>query len=143
MKTTDKQVIWVLTILNIALIAVLILGRFFWSGNGISKDDYNRAVTSLKTIHANQKTPMQFQLYTEGAEINPLLEVCNEKGDTLAIDNVISKPVLVLRYSELNCQSCVDDLLTELSPSFCERIFHWKYICFLCPGTLCSNDRGT
>lgn len=114
MKTTDKQVIWVLTILNIALIAVLILGRFFWSGNGISKDDYSRAVTSLKSLHSNQKTLMQFQLYTEGADLNPLLEVCDEKGDTLAIQNVISKPVLVLRYSELNCQSCVDDLLTEL-----------------------------
>ncbi len=114
MKTSDKQVILILTILNIALLAMLIYGRFFWSGNGISKDDYNRAVTSLKSLHTNQKTLMQFQLYTEGAELNPRLAACNEKGDTLAIVNIISKPVLVLRYSELNCQSCVDDLLTEI-----------------------------
>lgn len=114
MKTSDKQVIWILTILNIALLVALIYGRFFWSNNGISKDDYNRAVTSLKSLHSNQKTLMQFQLYTEGAELNPQLEVFNEKGDTLAIVNIISKPVLVLRYSELNCQSCVDDLLTEI-----------------------------
>ncbi|MDY0342627.1 MAG: hypothetical protein RBR28_03585 [Lentimicrobium sp.] len=45
MKTSDKQVIWILTILNIALISLLVYGRFFRSGNGISKDDYNRAVT--------------------------------------------------------------------------------------------------
>ena len=57
---------------------------------------------------------MQFQLFTEGAKLNPLLEACNEKGDTLVINNIILKPVLVLRYSELNCQSCVDDLLTEI-----------------------------
>ena len=114
MKPSDKQVISILIILNIALLAILIYRRFFFSGNGISKDDYNRAVTSLKSLHANQKTLMQFQLFTEGAQLNPLLEVCNEKGDTLAIDNIISKPVLVLRYSELNCQSCVDDLLTQV-----------------------------
>ena len=114
MKTSDKQVIFILTVLNIALLAMLIYGRFIWSGNGISKDDYNRSVTSMKTLHANQKTLMQFQLFTEGAELNPRLEVCDEKGDTLAIDSIISKPVLVLRYSELNCQSCVDDLLTEI-----------------------------
>jgi len=71
----------------------------------------------MKTLHANQKTLMQFQLFTEGAELNPRLEVCDEKGDTLAIDSIISKPVLVLRYSELNCQSCVDDLLTTIKES--------------------------
>ena len=109
MKTSDKQVIFILTMLNIALLAMLIYGRFFGIGNSINKDDYNRVVTSLKSLHSNQKNLMQFQLYAEGIELNPLLEVCNEKGDTLAIDNVISKPVLVLRYSELNCQSCVDD----------------------------------
>ncbi|GAB1405450.1 hypothetical protein MASR1M74_26310 [Lentimicrobium sp.] len=114
MKSSEKQAIWILTILNIALIAVLIFGRFLWAGNGISKDEYNRAVTSLKTLHANQKSLMQFQLFTEGAKLNPQLEVFNEIGDTLAINNIISKPVLVLRYSELNCQSCVDDMLTEI-----------------------------
>jgi len=117
MKSSEKQAIWILTILNIALIAVLIFGRFLWAGNGISKDEYNRAVTSLKTLHANQKSLMQFQLFTEGAKLNPQLEVFNEIGDTLAINNIISKPVLVLRYSELNCQSCVDDLLTEIKES--------------------------
>ncbi|MDD2529531.1 MAG: hypothetical protein PHT26_15960 [Lentimicrobiaceae bacterium] len=114
MKSSEKQAIWILTILNIALIAVLIFGRFLWAGNGISKDEYNRVVASLKSLHANQKTLMQFQLFTEGAKLNPQLEVFNEIGDTLAINNIISKPVLVLRYSELNCQSCVDDMLTEI-----------------------------
>jgi len=80
MKASDKQVILILTILNIALLAMLIYGRFFWSGNGISKDDYNRAVSSLKSLHANQKTLMLFQLFTEGAKLNPLLEACNEKA---------------------------------------------------------------
>jgi hypothetical protein len=44
MKSSDKQVIWGLTILNFAIIALVIYGRFFWGGDGISKNVYNRAV---------------------------------------------------------------------------------------------------
>lgn len=114
MKTSEKQLIGILTLLNIVLLTLLIYGRFFWNGNGVSKNDYNQAVTSLKALYSIQKTLMQFQLYTEGSELKPQIEVANEKGDTLTIGDLISKPVLVLRYSELNCQSCVDDLLTQI-----------------------------
>lgn len=37
--------------------------------------------------------------------------VKNEDGQVVPLYELISKPTLVLRYSEINCQSCVDSVL--------------------------------
>lgn len=60
---------------------------------------------------------MQYQLFTEQRQIPPHSVVFSERNDSITFANLIKRPVLVLRYNELGCQTCVDKLLAELLKS--------------------------
>ena len=110
----EKQALWLLSLLNIILLILLIYSRFFWSATGINKESYNRAVSSLKFLYNNQKILSNYQVFTEGSELNHDLELSDENGDSIQLGSIITGFSLVFRYTELNCQSCVDLLLTTL-----------------------------
>lgn len=110
----EKQAIWMLSALNIFLLAFLIFGRIYWCTKGVDKESYNSAVSSLKLLYHNQKQISAYQVFTNGMELQRKLELQTEQGEKIQMGSIISGPALVLRYSELNCQSCVDLILEEL-----------------------------
>lgn len=107
----DKYSILLLIILNILLIGALVYYRI----DAVAR---NNKYAKLHEANMNQlkyqKNIMCFQLFNEGTNLNPALVLKTEKSDSLLLNTVLDRPRLVLRYSELNCQTCVDALLTQL-----------------------------
>lgn len=107
----DKFSITVLIVLNIALISTLVYFRL----DALAKDNTYANLQESNNYQLNyQRNIMYFQLYSEGTKLNHLLLLKNEKADSLLINTITGSPKLVLRYSELNCQSCVDAMLTQI-----------------------------
>lgn len=113
MKNT-KQTIWLLLALNLALVALLLGGRFFWCKRGVDAAVYNNAIASLKELYKNQKNISAWHIYTNGMVLSRDLELQTEKEAGIRLDSVTMNTMLVLRYTELNCNSCVDLILSEI-----------------------------
>ncbi len=107
----DKYSIPVLIVLNILLISALVYFRLdAVAGNNSNAKLHEANIYQLKY----QKNIMFFQLFSEGTRLNPSRFLKTEKSDNLSFATIINRPRLVFRYSELNCQSCVDAMLTQL-----------------------------
>lgn len=59
---------------------------------------------NLKTIYLNN-----------GLSISDTIKVTNEKGDILLLKDIIKSTKLIFRYSELNCDVCVDKQFEALN----------------------------
>jgi len=107
----DKYSISILIILNISLISALV---YFRLNAAATDNSYAKMHEANMNQLKYQKNIMNFQLFSEGTRLNPFLYLKTEKSDSLLINTIMERPKLVLRYSELNCQSCVDAMLAQL-----------------------------
>ncbi|HLO92366.1 MAG TPA: hypothetical protein VK172_14470 [Lentimicrobium sp.] len=112
MKKASHTII-LLVILNIVLLIILIYGRFFWIDSN-EPESIKSDLNDMTMYNLQNKNYLWYQATSDNTKLNKGLIVRNENGDTISIKNLFSKPSLVLRYSELNCQSCVDIILKSL-----------------------------
>lgn len=110
----DKIFIWMLIVFNVALIAIVLYMKYGNFSKGVSIDEYNRAVTSLKQTNMMVKNMAQFQLFSENSTLPDTITMIDEKGNAIKLQSQLAKPKLILRYSELNCQTCVDAMISEI-----------------------------
>jgi len=107
----DKYSISILIILNISLISALVYFRL----NAVALDNSYAKMHEANMNHLKyQKNIINFQLFSEGTRLDPSLSLKTEKSDSQLLHNVLDRTKLVLRYSELNCQSCLDAVLTQI-----------------------------
>lgn len=111
---SEKATIWILITFNILLLMVLIYGRFYVHKKNTEKEGIKYAISNLEYIYERQRKNSSLQVISDGIKLDKDIEIHNEKGENVKISHLLSGPVLVLRYSELNCQSCVDDLIKFL-----------------------------
>jgi hypothetical protein len=107
----DKYLILLLVMINVVLLGFLIYFRMMALGKDSIYKSRNEAYTNQLNY---QKNIMNFQLFSEGARLDHSLLLKSEKSDSQLLHNVLDRAKLVLRYSELNCQTCVDAMLTQL-----------------------------
>jgi len=107
----DKYLILLLVIINVVLLGLLVYFRIMALGKDSNYKNRNEAYTNQLDY---QKNIMNFQLFSEGTRLDPSLSLKSEKSDSQLLHNVLDRTKLVLRYSELNCQTCVDAMLTQL-----------------------------
>lgn len=110
----DKFLNWMLVILNITLLCIVIYMKFGPYSKGVSIKEYNTAISSLKQSNKLTKNLSQFQLFSENTKIPDTTKILNEKGEINNLKSHITQSKLILRYSELNCQSCVDAMITQI-----------------------------
>lgn len=103
-----------LILINLTLLALLFYLRFVNYSKGIGIEEHNRVVSALNNSIQYQKSIMQYQLFTEQRQIATHSVVFTERNDSMMLANLINRPVLVLRYNELGCQTCVDALISAL-----------------------------
>lgn len=103
--------VFILVALNLILLGSLIYFHYSYT------QSMNASLRIRKALSNNlmyQENIMKYQLYSDGRKLNSKLLLQKEKGEKVAFSKVVKKQVLVFRYSELNCQSCVDAMLTQL-----------------------------
>jgi hypothetical protein len=103
-----------LILINLTLLALLFYLRLGIHSKSIGIEEHNRVVSALNNTIQYQKSIMLYQLFTEQRQIPPHSFVCSERNDSIRLANLINRPVLVLRYNELGCQTCVDALISAL-----------------------------
>jgi len=99
---------------NIILLALVLYMKFGSYSKGVSIKEYNKAISLLKQSNKLTKNLSQFQLFSENTKIPDTTKILNEKGEFNNLKNHITQSKLILRYSELNCQSCVDAMITQI-----------------------------
>lgn len=73
-------------------------------------------VSSLKDMKINMlEETIEKSLNSENLKIRNNVTINDGEGPTLLKNVVSSKPMLILRYSELNCQTCIDVQLASLN----------------------------
>ncbi len=118
---TNSLMLYLLIGMNIVLLGALMFMGIRQSKSTTSGTMYSEQ--SLAGLNAYKYMLAQYQLACEGEQLLPGTCLVNEHKDSIKIESLISKPTLVMRYSELNCHSCVDAMLTELknNPFFNEK----------------------
>ena len=102
--------VYMLLFLNAILLAIAIYA-YLANFNSTTKASRTHEANMRRLNYKNQM--MWFHLITENTKLNSKTDVINENFDTIPLSDLISRPVIVLRYSELNCQSCVDELIVR------------------------------
>ncbi len=107
----ERLSIYLLTLLNAILLGILIY-TYLQVKNTSDNTALIHEAFERKLIYKDRM--MRFQLLTEGIKLNAETAIFNGKIETIPLRSIITQPLIVLRYSELNCQSCVDAMLTQL-----------------------------
>lgn len=110
----NKILFKTLIFLNIIILGTVLFMRFGNYTKGFGIEEHNRVVTALNNSIQYQKSIMQYQLFTEQRQIPRHSVVFTERNDSITLANLINRPVLVLRYNDLGCQTCVDALISAL-----------------------------
>ena len=99
--------------LLLIIISILIIGirnnGFNTFSKGIDRSEYEHVVSQYSILFANTI----FQFSTTDILLDNV-EVSDSKESTYNLSKILAKPCLVLRFTELNCQQCVDDAVSSL-----------------------------
>jgi len=101
------------------LLAIILLLVFFNIGllskNKKSKEFNESIIWETNTRQDILFNTIFFQMESENKVIDGSIELRSESGDILKLSDLVSqKPKLILRYSELQCDMCIDHSLVYL-----------------------------
>lgn len=113
MKNENRVILLSMILLNVLLIIILIYSRFFWNNSEVRLRSINSNL-NMEMIYQNQKKNLTYQVISDDAKLKGELRIQNENDSFSNLNSIVSKPTLILRYSELNCQSCVDIIISSL-----------------------------
>lgn len=68
-----------------------------------------------ESSHRIEREIRNYELRTNGKVMNPLFEVFDTNGDKRTLSKIIDGNKFVLRYSELNCNTCVNKQIELLN----------------------------
>ena len=68
-----------------------------------------------KSSHRIEREIRNYELRANGKVLNPSLEVFDTNGNKRTLSKIIDGNKLVLRYSELNCNTCVNKQIELLN----------------------------
>jgi hypothetical protein len=99
-------------IVNIGLILLVIV---FLVINGYQKkmysqniNDYESKLSFEKLLSSSRDNSLAWSIENNGAAINPDLIITDEKGVNFTLREIVKSKKLIFRFTELNCNVCVD-----------------------------------
>lgn len=111
---TQKPTIWIISILNVSLLIILVYSQY-WDSNIRDNEILNNRILMLEALIKQQKYLSTSQVYSDGIKLNSNIEMENLKGDKIQLAHAIINPkTLVMRFTQFNCNSCVDLILEAI-----------------------------
>ncbi|WP_221659773.1 hypothetical protein [Bacteroides salyersiae] len=112
-----KVIIFVLSIFFVFLISISLM--FFYKELSLSQklsecQKYRGNIEFYRMIYQDIFLTLDIQ----GRLLRKDMRICDETGNKLVLKDLVDGKKLVMRYSELNCNVCVDSLLACLKERF-------------------------